>query len=175
MRLNEGMPHKLRQELLLPFVTQLAGTADQRIVERGREDFITTQHVRRLFSLVCREVFERHDLSHACSHFTTTTAAINKACAVIRWANASGYKPLRCQDLFQSHLYLPKSNKTLQRTYFTIATQILEEEILLGNHEPTGDLAEVNKRLEAAKQAARRRPVAATAEPVPDVATLTVY
>jgi hypothetical protein len=172
IRLNDNMPDKLRQELLIPFVTRLAGTADQSIVEMGRQNFIVRQQVRGLLALVCREVFKRRYLSQACSRVTTTMAAMDTARSVIGWANGNGYKRLGREDIFQFHLYVSEYNKVLQRTYFTMATQILEEAILLGKHEPAGDIEMVNTRLEIAKQAAHRKPIVMTAEPLSDVVIL---
>lgn len=42
MRLNDRMPDDLRQELLLPFVTRLAGSADTREVEARRAKLIVS-------------------------------------------------------------------------------------------------------------------------------------
>jgi hypothetical protein len=41
--LNDGMPDNLRTELLLPFVTRLAGTAAAPDIEAAREQFIEEQ------------------------------------------------------------------------------------------------------------------------------------
>jgi hypothetical protein len=43
MGLNDSMPDDLRQELLLPFVTRLAGTADSREKEIERVKYIAVQ------------------------------------------------------------------------------------------------------------------------------------
>ena len=45
--LNDNMPDDLRQSLLLPFITRLAGTADTPEIERQRFDFIMVGIVRK--------------------------------------------------------------------------------------------------------------------------------
>src|SRR5687768_2512429 len=52
--LNDRMPDRLRQELLLPFVTRLAGTADTKAIERARAEYIVIQTIRRILPIALR-------------------------------------------------------------------------------------------------------------------------
>ncbi|MGA8615532.1 MAG: hypothetical protein WB760_28400 [Xanthobacteraceae bacterium] len=57
--LNDQMPDDTRQELLMPFVTRLVGTADSREKEIERAEFITVQIVKRVLSLLFRVIGPR--------------------------------------------------------------------------------------------------------------------
>ena len=52
--LNDKMPDKLRQELLMPFVVRLAGTADTKKIERARAEFIVLHTVKRILPVLLR-------------------------------------------------------------------------------------------------------------------------
>src|SRR3954469_23218192 len=55
--LNDEMPDKLRQKLLMPFVIRLAGTADTLEVERERASHIAMQTIKRILPPVLRPKF----------------------------------------------------------------------------------------------------------------------
>jgi hypothetical protein len=57
--LNDTMPEALRQELLLPFVVRLAGTADTLTIERARASFMCLATFQRLLPLVCPRVLRQ--------------------------------------------------------------------------------------------------------------------
>jgi hypothetical protein len=77
IRLNDGMPDDLRQELLVPFIGRLAGSADQASVETARCEFIVFETHRRIASRMCVDVLERPDFAKACQ-------SANKAATVKR-------------------------------------------------------------------------------------------
>jgi hypothetical protein len=59
------MPDGLRQELLIPFVTRLAGTADTKEVELARSKFMVIAGVNRISSLLYEKI-KRPDLAQKC-------------------------------------------------------------------------------------------------------------
>jgi hypothetical protein len=52
--LNDRMPDALRQELLMPFVTRMAGTADIKEAEQRRTEYISVQTVKRILPIALR-------------------------------------------------------------------------------------------------------------------------
>jgi hypothetical protein len=54
IKINDSMPDDLRQELLLPFVTRLAGTSDTPKIERKRADLIVTRTVTDILPIALR-------------------------------------------------------------------------------------------------------------------------
>jgi hypothetical protein len=65
MALNDRMPEDLRQELLLPFVTRFADSADAPAIERKRANLIALLTTTDVLSLVLR-MLEREDLAQLC-------------------------------------------------------------------------------------------------------------
>ncbi len=63
--LNDGLPDDLRQSLLLPFVTRLAGTRGSDEIERQRLDFIVLGCIRTLLPIALRNW--RNDLAAECA------------------------------------------------------------------------------------------------------------
>ena len=79
IQLNDGMSDDQRQELLMPFVTRLAGTADSENIERQRFDCITLGLIREVFSISLRGW--RDDLADQCAaivNYPDAVEAINK-------------------------------------------------------------------------------------------------
>ena len=58
--LNDTMPHGLRQELLMPFLMRLAGTADTPEVERRRYEFILFGLLREVIPVTLRGWMDDH-------------------------------------------------------------------------------------------------------------------
>jgi len=54
--LNDSMPHDLRQELLMPFVVRLSGTADSADIEEIRIQYIITEIVKKILPNVLNKV-----------------------------------------------------------------------------------------------------------------------
>jgi hypothetical protein len=75
--LNDNMPDDLRQSLLMPFVTRLAGTADNDVVEIKRAKHMVVETVRRVLPLVMtqRQEFVKHRLVRQCQRAKTLYAA----------------------------------------------------------------------------------------------------
>jgi hypothetical protein len=65
IRLNDQMTDDLRQELLLPFVTRLAGTADNLQVEKRRVELIVMSTVREILPVALRAA-ELNERAIAC-------------------------------------------------------------------------------------------------------------
>src|SRR5665213_2470409 len=65
IRLNDAMPDGLRQELLIPFVTRLSGTADTPEMELKRGQFMVIAGVNRISALLCEKI-KRPDLAQEC-------------------------------------------------------------------------------------------------------------
>ena len=97
LQLNDGMPDDLRQELLTPFVTRLAGTADSREIEGRRLDYIALETCRRILPIAMRAAgLEEHakaletapDLKTALQRSRAAAAAAAEAAAARRqvWA-----------------------------------------------------------------------------------------
>jgi hypothetical protein len=64
--LDDLMPDDLRNELLMPFVLRLAGTADSPEVERKRMRFIVVESVRRINSYVYRHILQHSEAAAQC-------------------------------------------------------------------------------------------------------------
>src|SRR5580692_465217 len=64
--LNDKMPDAFRNELLMPFVTRLSGTADTKEVEQQRIEFIVLEGVRKINTYICRNVMKREDFALRC-------------------------------------------------------------------------------------------------------------
>jgi hypothetical protein len=65
IKLNDSMPDDMRQELLIPFVTRLAGTADTPEIELKRGHFMVIAGVNRISALLCEKI-KRPDLAQEC-------------------------------------------------------------------------------------------------------------
>jgi hypothetical protein len=152
MLLNEIMPPRLRQKLLTPFITKLAGTAADETWEFIRAEYIVEETCRRIMSLYFDQVLKRPDLAQACAE-TETLEEVRKVCWLAtekvegNWpGTASSHAAIACnyardgiagQAITEvtDALYLAcgRSRKR-QENYFRIAAQILDEAIMLGDH-----------------------------------------
>jgi hypothetical protein len=74
IRLNDTMPNDLRQELLLPFVTRLAGTADSDVKEIERARHIAIQTIKRILPISLRAIW-LEDRAQNCESVTDVDAA----------------------------------------------------------------------------------------------------
>ena len=77
--LNDRLPDDRRQELLMPFVTRLAGTADTPEIERQRFDFIMLGLIRTVLPISLRGWND--DLAAECErvqNYDEAIAAVNK-------------------------------------------------------------------------------------------------
>lgn len=69
--INDQMPYRVRNELLMPFVTKLSGTADTPAIESQRVDYLAIETVRRLLALTCSDCLKRDDLAAMCREVKT--------------------------------------------------------------------------------------------------------
>jgi hypothetical protein len=78
LRMNDRMPKGLRQELLLPFVTRLAGTADTPEVEELRTKLIAVRLCREILAPLLRQA-NRTDLAEILERAELGDGRINRA------------------------------------------------------------------------------------------------
>lgn len=74
IRLNDAMPDDLRQELLMPFVARLAGTADVHEKEIERARYIAFENVKRILPIVLLAIGPQEDRRH-CEQANALNAA----------------------------------------------------------------------------------------------------
>jgi hypothetical protein len=96
IRLNDLMPDDLRQDLLMPFVVRLAGTADNDAKEIERAQYIVVQTVERILPLALRVADARHKAAAAeaqqaadAALFAAAVVADGNAADASRYANAA--------------------------------------------------------------------------------------
>ena len=88
IRLNDAMPDDLRQELLTPFVTRLAGTADTPEKEIERATHIAVQTIKRILPISLRAV-GLEDHARQCEQANDLTAAYAANAAYAAYAAAN--------------------------------------------------------------------------------------
>jgi hypothetical protein len=86
--LNDAMPDALRQDLLLPFVVRLAGTADTSAVEKKRAEYIVVQTVKTILPIILR-LTGLYDEATRCAKVDLLSDARDAACAAARTASAA--------------------------------------------------------------------------------------
>ena len=151
IKLNDSMPDDLRQELLMPFVTRLSGTSDTNENEKNRAKFMALENCRRIMSEMCIDLLGRSDLASECRAVKTLEQAENvcrnrvqpAAARAAAWAAAEAGWAARAARAG----WAAAGGK---RKYYTLATKILDEAILMGNHVEL-NTKEVIPRLEKAK------------------------
>lgn len=134
LALNDRMPDKVRNELLLPFVTRLAGTADTWEVELKRLDLI----IRRM-----REEYDA-DANADADAVADANAVANAIANAANAANAAAYAA--AYAAFAAAYAAAIWNKS---------TSILNDAILLGNHQTETDHELVIQRLAKARELAK--------------------
>jgi hypothetical protein len=146
--LNDAMPDNLRDELLLPFVPRLAGTADLADVERRRNEYILLENVRRINAYICRKTAMCEKFAMCCeavrsldeirqvmiraAHATALGSVSKLAAQAILLALPSGnYTTLTAIKPFTNSTPDP----TQHRIVFTMATEILDGAIRIGSYQ----------------------------------------
>lgn len=184
IRLNDSMPDDLRQELLMPFVTRLAGTADN-ANEIKRAQHIAFETIRRILPIALRAAkLEQH--ATACEAAKDWTAAVvaanaadvaaNTAIAAYAYADAADVAAYSAYAANAAYFAADAANAAnfaadaadvaantanavacpaVKRQIFTVATAILNEAIHLGKQCDPLDVRLVVARMDAAK--AKRR------------------
>jgi len=131
IKLNDSMPHDLRQELLMPFVVRLAGTADTPEIDRRRADHVVVQTVKRILPIAMK-VAGLHDAARQYSEVET-----------LEQAKAAAYSTAAYSDAADA-----------EREIFTIAVAILDEAINLGKQAEPIETALVTSRMAAVRSLA---------------------
>lgn len=163
IKLNDSMPNDLRQELLMPFVTRLSGTADTKEMEIKRAQFMALESCRRIMSELCIDVLKRPDLAEECRAVKTLKEAEDVCRNKVRMggananANANANAVLNAADALNAAaaaaVYAAAAAAAAapaRRKYYTIACQILDGAILLGKHTAL-DTCAADANLQAAK------------------------
>ena len=179
IKLNDSMPHDLRQELLMPFVVRLAGTADTPEIERRRADHVVVQTVKRILPIAMK-VAGLHDAARQYSEVETleqakaaaySTAAYSSAAAAAAYAakaaaKAAAYSAAAYADAaaaaaaaayaaayaYAAAAYSDAADA--EREIFTIAVAILDEAINLGKQAEPIETALVTSRMAAVRSLA---------------------
>ena len=156
IRLNDAMSDDLRQQLLMPFIARLAGTADTREREIERARYIATQTVKRILPTSLRaEGPETHPLQSEPTDELNAAPIIAARFAV--WAAQAAKNAADAADAAYvvadavagyAAAFEPAAAR---RAIFPIATAILDEAIKLGNQAQPIDMALVVSRMEAIK------------------------
>ena len=184
--INDAMPDDLRQELLMPFVTRLAGTRDKRSVEVKRAKLIVFRTIREVLPVALRQAglwkhadrcLRSNDFNSA-AHFLfdhrymvdalnspVSERSSRQAIVAVMSLLGGSSRIIRAvssaSDLIEDiaeKLYL--HDRAAVALVFRHATLILDEAIKLGRQAEPVETAQVVKRMEKAK---RREPVEAAA------------
>jgi hypothetical protein len=177
--LNDSRPDDLRQELLLPFVPRLAGTADSVEVESRRAEYVAMKVTGHILAAVCED-FGRPDLAAVCRAAAALQGCDDAAGKVFDAFRGRGFAGRAAQEAQQTafsaapnrraaadvaiyatwvlHAALASRRRAygsaraaIRRKFLVLATDILDGAIRLGrNAEP--DMACVIDRLESAKR-----------------------
>jgi hypothetical protein len=176
--LNDKMPDDLRQELLMPFVTRLAGTAASKEIEQQRAELIFIRTVRDILPILFQYYGDEGYIIKLCREARTLEGARYAArCSRARVVDLVTDEIAHAASCdFSSHAHLIANScaftavlvaataraakkdltaaavKAAKKEIFSIAVSILDEAIRLGN--PTADAIDVEtvkERMEAAK------------------------
>jgi hypothetical protein len=170
--LNDAMSDELRQELLMPFVTRLAGTRDSDEVEIQRAVYIAIQTTKQILSHClrfiglenqARQCEQAEDLALACAvaHANdddATHTARSAVFAALRAARAARKMGSCAADVAEfavaraAAAVLDAAYATDQeREVFTLATQILDGALTLGKKPQPIETSLAIARMEAIK------------------------
>jgi hypothetical protein len=186
IRLNDSMASALRQELLMPFVTRLAGTADAEN-ENVRSEYLVVQTVKRILPVALRangliehakncEAAETAGEANAAADAAAYAAvyaadaaanaaawaAANAAYATAKAAANAAYAAAIAADAAAWAAANDATDATdaadaARRQIFTIAVAILDEAIRLGKEGDTISEALIVERMNAMKRRALER------------------
>jgi len=177
IKLNDAMPDDLRQDLLLPFVTRLAGSADLDVVERARADLIVVRTVNWILPIVlrryhndclaahCERVTTRQEASEvahrardklrAAASTADADAAVYVAAAAVyaaaaAAANAAVYAAANAA-VYAADAAANAANAATRRQIWTISTNILDVALKVGQQAKPIEAALVRERADKAK------------------------
>ena len=169
MYLNDFMMPKVRNELLVPFVTRLPGTSDAPWIEEERARLIVIETVRRIVAAEYDEVWCKPKLAEKCRAvrlFEQVSPALAKAQAMLPLECTKqalkGLRGCRHPDLrigaacaaaaqAAARSFRNRFGPGADRKIWEMAALILEEAILLGRNDGIDDPAAAAERLERAK------------------------
>jgi hypothetical protein len=167
--LNDLMLHRVRNELLMPFVTRLPGTSDSPWIEAKRAEFIVIETARRIVAAEYDEIWHKPAVATKCR----TVRSVQQISLVM--AKAKTVLPLECaKEMLRAgrrclsrdfrigspcaaaakavaRSFRNKLGPDADRKIWQMAISILEEAILLGRHDGIDDHAAAVERLEQAK------------------------
>jgi len=169
------MPHDLRQELLMPFLTRLAGTADRPEIEAARAKLIVFRSIRDIAPLKLRSsglVSQARRCEQAEDFDAAVDAARNAADTILyildfaardahyaatetRYVAADAVRSaaILCADFVGTPAdTAAQTDTSVRRKLFTIGVSILDEAIRLGKQAEAVDNALVAERMEKIKQ-----------------------
>jgi hypothetical protein len=167
--LNDFMMHRVRNELLAPFVTRLPGTSDAPWIEEERARLIVVETVRRIVAAEYEEIWRKPKLAAKCRAaqlFEQVSPALAKAQAVLplecakqalRGIRGCLQPDLRigspCAAAAQAvaRSFRKKFGPNGDRKIWEMTTLILEEAILFGRNDGIDDPVAAAERLERAK------------------------
>ena len=167
--LNDSMPDDLRQELLIPFVTRLAGTADTTAKEIERASYIAIQTVRRILPILLRAI-GLHEHADWCAKVGKLDAAVvadvaaaaaarcdNPAAAAVAAAATSAAAGYAAATAAAARYAAAAVADAARREILLIAAAILDEAIRLGNQAEPIETVLVASRMKDIKQRALER------------------
>ena len=166
--LNDSMPHDLRQELLMPFVVRLSGTADSADIEEIRIQYIITEIVKKILPNVLNKVGlfhvanscamikdfkEASTITHAAAHAARAAYAVAARADAVYAAGAAARAATRDAAItyaVNAVAYAAGAGRA-DAGVWKIASDIAMEAILLGNHPEEKDVELVVRRMNQAK------------------------
>jgi hypothetical protein len=159
--MNDVFPDKYRQELLLPFVMRLAGTADTPDVEETRQDHITLQTIKRILPLSLMDYLVE-DARRFLSDLSSMEEFRNSIDGSYQYALKAEIKKLarlllghRLDDVSYEAQAIAFTKYTAKlhgrQEVYQIAASILDEIIKLGKNSDI-DFALANSRLEKQRE-----------------------
>jgi hypothetical protein len=167
--LNDFMMHRMRNQLLVPFVTRLPGTSDTPWIEEQRARLIVVETVRRIVAAEYDEIWRKPKLAEKCRAvqlFEQVSPAMAKAQAVLplecakqalKGHRACLHPDLRvaspCATAAQAvaHSFRKTFGPNADQKIWEMTALILEEAILLGRNDGIADPVVAAERLERAK------------------------
>lgn len=152
IRLNDSMSDALRQKLLMPFVTRLAGTADADDKEIERARYIAVQTIGRILPISLRAIgLDEHARRCEQADGINAAAAANAAADA---KYAARYAAVAVAAARYAAAAVAAADAAARKQIFTIAVAILGEAISLGRQSEPIEAALVASRMEAIKQRA---------------------
>lgn len=135
IHLNDAMPDRLRQQLLMPFVARLAGSADTPAIEQQRADLIVVRTCQKILAplFASLQLKEHAAALAAASNFNEAISAAARAA----WA--------------------AEAAEAAKARVWPIAVEILDEALRIGRQAEVIDTALIGRRMEQMKHRARHR------------------